>query len=144
VCRTFQLSVSCFLIEPNLLYSFNETYTTLIPALMMGNTVVMKLPRVGIACHFPTFELFRDCFPPGVVNIISGSGRETMPPIMRSGLLDGFAFIGTSTAADDLLKTHPKPHRLRVTLGLEASFTSISSCTSSINGINLDVDSNLG
>jgi glyceraldehyde-3-phosphate dehydrogenase (NADP+) len=26
-------------------YPFNETYTTLIPALIMGNTVVMKLPR---------------------------------------------------------------------------------------------------
>ena len=85
----------------------------------MGNTVVMKLPRVGVACHFPTLELFRDCFPAGVVNIISGSGRETMPPIMRSGLLDGFAFIGTSQAADDLLKGHPAPHRLRTVLGLQ-------------------------
>ena len=28
-------------------YPFNETYTTLIPAILMGNTVVMKLPNVG-------------------------------------------------------------------------------------------------
>lgn len=28
-------------------YPFNETYTTLIPAMIMGNTVVMKLP----VCH---------------------------------------------------------------------------------------------
>ncbi len=26
-------------------YPFNETYTTLIPALIMGNSVIMKLPR---------------------------------------------------------------------------------------------------
>lgn len=101
-------------------YPFNETYTTLIPALIMGNTVVMKLPRVGVLCHMPTLQLFRDIFPPGVINIISGSGRETMPPIMRTGKIDVFAFIGTSTAADDLQKNHPKPHRLRICLGLEA------------------------
>jgi len=101
-------------------YPFNETYTTLIPAILMGNCVIMKLPRVGVLCHFPTFELFKDCFPPGVVGIISGSGRETMPPIMKTGKIDCFAFIGTSHAADELQKAHPKPHRLRVCLGLEA------------------------
>jgi len=82
--------------------------------------VVMKLPRVGVLCHTPTFELFRDCFPAGVVNIISGSGRETMTPIMGSGKIDVLAFIGTSAAADKLQQAHPKPHRLRICLGLEA------------------------
>jgi glyceraldehyde-3-phosphate dehydrogenase (NADP+) len=112
-----------------------------------GNCVVMKLPRVGVLCHFPTLELFRDSFPPGVVcvissqfvlylplfsyeaylnkvGIIAGSGRDTMPPIMATGKIDCFAFIGTSQAADALQKGHPKPHRLRVCLGLEAKSTS--------------------
>jgi glyceraldehyde-3-phosphate dehydrogenase (NADP+) len=101
-------------------YPFNETYTTLIPSIIMGNTVVLKLPRTGVLCHTPTFELFRDCFPPGVVNIISGSGRDTMPPMMETGDFDIFAFIGTSKAADAVQKAHPKLHRLRVCLGLEA------------------------
>jgi glyceraldehyde-3-phosphate dehydrogenase (NADP+) len=101
-------------------YPFNETYTTLLPALIMGNTVVMKLPRVGVLCHYPTFEVFQKVFPPGVVNIIAGAGRSTVPAIMQSGKLDCFAFIGTSKAADDLQKAHPKPHRLRICLGLEA------------------------
>ncbi len=47
----------------------------------MGNTVVMKMPRTGVLCHWPTLPLFRDCFPPGVVNIISGSGRTQVTPI---------------------------------------------------------------
>lgn len=101
----------------------------------MGNTVVVKLPRTGVACHFPTFQLFRDCFPPGVVNILTGSGRETMPPLMKSGLLDSFAFIGTSIAADDLLKWHPKPHRLKVTLGLEAKNPAIILPGADIDGV---------
>lgn len=86
----------------------------------MGNTVVMKLPRVGVLCHYPTYELFHSIFPPGVINIISGGGRTTMPAMMATGKLDVFAFIGTSKAADALQKSHPKPHRLRVCLGLEA------------------------
>ena len=28
-------------------YPFNETYAALIPALLMGNVVVMKLPAIG-------------------------------------------------------------------------------------------------
>jgi glyceraldehyde-3-phosphate dehydrogenase (NADP+) len=106
-------------------YPFNETYATLIPALIMGNTVIMKLPRVGILCHLPTLSIFEKIFPPGVVNIISGSGRETMPPILESGKVDVLAFIGTSQAADALQKAHPKPHRLRICLGLEAKNAAI-------------------
>ena len=101
-------------------YPLNETYTTFIPALIMGNTVVMKLPKTGSMAHFPTLELFAHIFPPGVVNILSGAGRTTMPPVMRSGLIDVFAFIGTNTAAAAMIKDHPSPNRLRVCLGLDA------------------------
>ncbi|KAJ3093024.1 hypothetical protein HK102_012233 [Quaeritorhiza haematococci] len=101
-------------------YPLNETYTTLIPALIMGNTVVIKVPRTGVLCHQPTYEIFAQCFPKGVVNIITGSGRETFGPIMATGLVNVFAFIGTSDAANDIMKHHPKPHRLRMSLGLEA------------------------
>lgn len=101
-------------------YPLNETYTTLIPALVMGNTVVVKTPRVGVLLHRPLLEAFRDSFPDGVVNTVYGSGRVTMTPLMASGRIDVFAFIGTSTAADALKKVHPQPHRLRSVLGLEA------------------------
>ncbi len=63
-------------------YPLNETYTLAIPGLIMGNTLVMKLPRTGVLCHMPTLAAFQKCFPPGVVNIIAGSGREMMSPIM--------------------------------------------------------------
>lgn len=101
-------------------YPLNETYTTLIPALLMGNTCVLKLPKLGCLLHAPTFELFRQCFPAGVINICCGSGRATMPSIMQTGLVDILAFIGTSKAASALQKAHPQTHRLRVVLGLEA------------------------
>ena len=101
-------------------YPFNETYCTLIPAILMGNSVVMKLPNVGCLAHICTMEVYAKVFPPGVVNFISGAGRTTMPPIMKTGKVDIFAFIGGSTAADALLKQHPTPHKLKPCLSLDA------------------------
>ena len=101
-------------------YPFNETYCTLIPALLMGNSVVMKLPNVGCLAHICTMETYAKVFPPGVVNFISGAGRTTMPPIMQTGKVDIFAFIGGSKAADALIKIHPEPHRLKSSLALDA------------------------
>lgn len=43
-----------------------------------------------------------------------------MPPLMETGKIDSLAFIGGSKAADDLIRSHPEPHRLKVFLQLEA------------------------
>lgn len=101
-------------------YPLNETFTTLIPALIMGNTVILKPPRPGVVLYSPLLEAFRDAFPKGVVNTVYGNGREVTPPLMASGRVDALAFIGSSRAATSLKKLHPKPHRLRSILGLEA------------------------
>jgi glyceraldehyde-3-phosphate dehydrogenase (NADP+) len=101
-------------------YPLNETFTTLIPALIMGNTVVFKPAKYGVLLIRPLLEAFRDSFPPGVINIIYGRGRETVGALMESGKVDVFAFIGTNKGANDLKKLHPKPHRLKAILGLDA------------------------
>jgi len=101
-------------------YPLNETFTTLIPALIMGNTVVFKPAKFGVLLIRPLLEAFRDSFPPGVINVIYGRGRETGSALMASGKVDVFAFIGTHKAASDLKKLHPRPHRLRAALGLDA------------------------
>jgi glyceraldehyde-3-phosphate dehydrogenase (NADP+) len=101
-------------------YPLNETFTTLIPALIMGNPVVFKPAKFGVLLIRPLLEAFRDSFPAGVINVIYGSGRETVSALMASGKIDVFAFIGTNKAASALKKLHPKPHRLRAALGLDA------------------------
>ncbi len=97
-----------------------ETFTTLIPALIMGNTILMKPPRFGILIFQPILEAFRDCFPAGVVNTIYGDGEKILPPLMASGKIDVLGFIGTHKVADALRAFHPRPHRLRCVLGLDA------------------------
>lgn len=101
-------------------YPLNETFTTLIPALIMGNTVVSKLPKHGALLHAPLFEAFKECFPPGVINIIQGEGSTVVGPIMQSGGVDVLAFIGTSRVANAISKQHPRLNRLRLVTGLEA------------------------
>lgn len=97
-----------------------ETFTTLIPALVMGNTILLKPPRFGILTFQPLLEAFRDSFPAGVVNTVYGDGEVVVPPLMASGLVDVLGFIGTHRVADALRAVHPRPHRLRCVLGLDA------------------------
>jgi glyceraldehyde-3-phosphate dehydrogenase (NADP+) len=106
-------------------YPLNETFTTLIPALIMGNTVVFKPPKLGVLLFGPLLEAFRDSFPPGVINTVYGSGRTVVGPLMESGQIDALAFIGSDKVADQLKHQHPHPHRLRSVLGLGAKNAAI-------------------
>ena len=106
-------------------YPLNETFTTLIPAILMGNTVVFKPPKYGVLLHRPLLEAFRDSFPKGVVNTIYGEGRKIIGPMMKTGKVNVLAFIGSSKVADVLRQQHPAPHRLRCVLGLDAKNAAI-------------------
>ncbi len=101
-------------------YPLNETFTTLIPALIVGNVVVVKLPRFGTLLWDPLLEAFRDCFPMGVINIVNGAGREVIAPAVHTGKIDVLAFIGSSQVANQIKLAHPQPHHFRSILGLDA------------------------
>lgn len=60
-------------------YPLNETFTTLIPTLMLGNTIVFKPPKLGVLLH---------------------------SPLMESGEVYASAFIGSCKVADILKKQH--------------------------------------
>jgi glyceraldehyde-3-phosphate dehydrogenase (NADP+) len=106
-------------------YPMNETFTTLIPALVMGNTVVLKPPRFGVLLYAPMIEAFKAAFPAGVVNLIYGNGAEIVPMLMETGKVNVLALIGSSRVADQLKKSHPKSNRLRAVLGLDAKNAAI-------------------
>ncbi len=101
-------------------YPLNETFALLIPALMMGNTVIFKPAKFGVLLISPLLEAFQSSFPKGVVNILYGRGRTVATPIMESGKVDVLALIGNSKSANALQNQHPKSNRLRLVLGLEA------------------------
>ena len=102
-------------------YPLNETFSLLIPALIMGNTVVFKPAKYGVLLIAPLLEAFENSFPKGVVNIIYGRGRTLATPIMKTGKVDVLALIGNSKSANALQAHHPRKNRLRQILGLEAN-----------------------
>ena len=101
-------------------YPLNETFTLLIPALIMGNTTIFKHAKHGVLLIAPLLEAFQSSFPKGVVNILFGRGRAIAGPIMKTGKVDVLALIGHSSSANALVNQHPKSNRLRQVLGLEA------------------------
>ncbi|HLP79631.1 MAG TPA: aldehyde dehydrogenase family protein [Acidobacteriota bacterium] len=113
-------------------YPLNETYTTLIPALLMGNTVVLKPAKNGALLHEPLLDAYAQSFPPGVVNTLYGDGFKVIPPIMKSGKVDVLAFIGSNGASNAIQKMHPDPNKLTSILGLGAKNIGIVLPTSNL------------
>jgi len=101
-------------------YPLNETFTILIPALIMGNTVLFKPPKHGTLLFAPMLEALATAFPKGVVNTIYGRGANVVPKLMASGKISVLGLIGSSRVADQLIKEHPKTNRLRPVLSLDA------------------------
>ncbi len=106
-------------------YPLNETFTTLIPAIIMGNTLLFKPPKHGTLLHYPLLNAFKECFPKGVVNTIYGRGHTIIPGLMQSGKINVLTLIGSSKVANELKKLHPKVNRLRAILGLDAKNAAI-------------------
>ena len=106
-------------------YPLNETYTTLIPAILMGNTILFKTPKHGSLLHYPLLEAFRTSFPKGVVNSLYGRGANVVPPVMQSGKVNVLTLIGSSKVADELQRQHPKLNRLRSIMSLDAKNAAI-------------------
>jgi glyceraldehyde-3-phosphate dehydrogenase (NADP+) len=101
-------------------YPLNETFSLLIPAIIMGNTVIFKPAKHGVLLISPLLEAFRSSFPKGVINVVYGRGRDVASPIMESGKVTILALIGNSKSAIALQDQHPNKNRLRLILGLEA------------------------
>ncbi|MCU7548772.1 NADP-dependent glyceraldehyde-3-phosphate dehydrogenase [Chitinophagaceae bacterium LB-8] len=106
-------------------YPLNETFTTLIPAIIMGNTLLFKPPKHGTLLHYPLLRAFQESFPKGVVNTIYGRGHSIVPALMQSGKINVLTLIGSSKVANELKKLHPKVNRLRAILGLDAKNAAI-------------------
>ncbi len=101
-------------------YAVNEVYTLVIPALVMGNPVVMKTPRYGVLANALLTSALAASFPKGVINVVSGPGPALVGPMMESGLVDVLALVGSARTAKILQSQHPHPYRLRWVLGLGA------------------------
>ncbi|HEU0204733.1 MAG TPA: aldehyde dehydrogenase family protein, partial [Burkholderiaceae bacterium] len=106
-------------------YPFNETFATLVPALAMGNTAVLKVPKWGALMYEEIAAAAMEALPAGVLNLVYGEGSVVVPPLLQSGAVDVLAFIGSSGVGDALKKSHPKSNRLRAIMGMDAKNAAI-------------------
>ena len=94
-------------------YPLNETFALIIPALIMGNTVIFKPAKHGVLLFTPLLEAFQNSFPRGVINILYGRGRTVAPPANLDLAVDecvkgALSFNGQRCTALKILYVHAK------------------------------------
>lgn len=74
-------------------YPISIPLRTIVPALMLGNTVVFKPSEYAVLSGQAIAKLFEGVLPPGVLEIVQGSG-ETGDALVRAGV-DRIVFTGS-------------------------------------------------
>jgi aldehyde dehydrogenase (NAD+) len=75
------------------------------PALACGNTIVLKPAEQTPLSILVLAKLIKEAgFPPGVINIVNGLGRETGSALVQHPLVDKVAFTGSTATATQIMK----------------------------------------
>ncbi|MEI7513526.1 MAG: aldehyde dehydrogenase family protein [bacterium] len=101
-------------------YPLNETLQIVVPLLLTGNVVTIKPAKSGILLLEPIIKCFAKTLPNGVVTTLYGDGRKVISPVVSSGNLEFFAFIGGTWTADAISKKIKNPHQVGSFKGLAA------------------------
>jgi len=72
-------------------------------ALLTGNTVVVKPASFTPLTVYKTFEAVYDLFPPGVINLVPGSGSEVGTVLTSHPLVRKIAFTGSTASGVDVM-----------------------------------------
>ncbi|MEH7347226.1 aldehyde dehydrogenase family protein [Gottfriedia acidiceleris] len=80
------------------------TFKRVIPAVLAGNTVVVKpatnCPLTIMAC----LKVVAEHFPPGVINIVTGSGKMIGDKLCSDSRVRTIAFVGSTQTGKDIMK----------------------------------------
>lgn len=96
-------------------FPVSDVYRLLLPALLMGNVCILKIPNIGGLVHLFTQHILATHLPAGSIYIVSGPGPMVIPAMLRTGKIDAVAMYGTGNYhIDEILKHHPYPHKLKM------------------------------
>lgn len=87
------------------------------PALAAGNTVVVKASELTPTSTYRVIELFNTLLPPGVLNLVSGTGVKVGDALVRHPKVNKISFTG-STRTGKQIQTAAAETLKRVTLEL--------------------------
>ncbi|HEY3420089.1 MAG TPA: aldehyde dehydrogenase family protein [Methanomassiliicoccales archaeon] len=84
-------------------------------ALITGNTVVLKPSSAAPMMPYLLYDvLWRAGLPPGVLNVVSGSGGEVGDALVRHPEINGIAFTGSKQVGYELISMNPKRYPIPV------------------------------
>lgn len=86
-------------------YPINLSITKVAPALLSGNTVVLKPSTQGAYTSYEFYKHFTKAgLPNGVLNIVSGSSKEIGDPLLTHPLVKLIAFTGSTEVGNHIRK----------------------------------------
>ncbi len=86
-------------------YPINLATTKIAPALLVGNSVVVKGPTQGSICTAMLIEIFNKAgLPPGVISYVSGRGGEIGDYLVAHKGTNMINFTGSSSVGKDIAK----------------------------------------
>ena len=105
ISLTYRVPIGVVLCIGPFNYPFNLTGSKIAPALIAGNSIIMKPPTQGAITplHFGVI-LEKAGVPPGVFNIITGRGSEIGDYLVSHPLIDMVSFTGSSETGKNLAK----------------------------------------
>ena len=84
-------------------------------ALITGNTVVLKPSSLAPMMPYLLYDvLWRADLPPGVLNVVTGSGGEVGDSLVRHDHINGIAFTGSKKVGYELISMNPKRYPIPV------------------------------
>ncbi|MBF0237694.1 MAG: aldehyde dehydrogenase family protein [SAR324 cluster bacterium] len=89
-----------------------DLFMMIIPALILGNSLIIRAPEYGGMIFTPLLNPFRDSFPRGVVNVICGNNDEVIVPLLNSRRIHSLGFAWHSSVTTRILSRHPAPWNL--------------------------------
>ncbi|NMP21374.1 aldehyde dehydrogenase family protein [Sulfobacillus harzensis] len=74
------------------------------PALIYGNTVVIKPAELSSLTAYRMFSLIQGLFPPGVLNVVIGRGAEAGAALVQHPGIRGISFTGSSQVGQGIAR----------------------------------------
>ncbi len=79
-------------------------YLMIAPSLLAGNTVVVKPPSYAPLALGDTLAVLAEHLPPGVLNVVPGSGSEVGAALARHPAVRGIRFTGSTETGKQLMR----------------------------------------
>ncbi|MFT4089380.1 MAG: aldehyde dehydrogenase family protein [Asticcacaulis sp.] len=77
----------------------------LAPALAAGNCIILKPAEQTPASILVVLEFIQDLLPPGVLNVVNGTGIEAGAPLARSPRIAKIAFTGSTAVGKEIMRS---------------------------------------